>query len=202
VHYYQNNTDREKQLTRDFVSVHQAELCRALDLHQGDKVVVEMQKSRFARAGDVDIALWKNPYAENETFIAVEVKCLFLDSQGNFKSEKALKHNKQIRLLEDEGWDYVYFFDFIVTEPAIGWFHPQAFAGHDKYAKKVESAACGHLVFQINSVAHKPESMAGSISCKTLQLSQRLATTEKRERIKSAFISIDFGAGALYVDAG
>jgi hypothetical protein len=100
MHYYEDPEGREKKLTRDFVDIHQAELCRALDLHSGDKIVVELQKRRYGRFGDADIAVWKNPRSENEKFIGVEVKCLFLNSEGRFKSEKVSKHRKQIRALE------------------------------------------------------------------------------------------------------
>ena len=113
--------------------------------------------------------VWRNPGLEGESVIAVEVKVMFLNGKGNFKSKKALKHNKQIKALEKEGWDYVYFFDFIVVEPSESWFHEQAFEGFDKYDKTVKSNICGHVVFQINSVKHKPEPLAGSISYKVIK---------------------------------
>ena len=186
MHYYEDLQNREKTLTRDFVSTHLRELYSVLDLKYGDLVVVELQKHRYRKDGDVDIAVWKNPGSQNEEIIAIEVKVIFLDKDGSFKSEKLVKHNKQINALIKEGWDYVWFFDFIVNMPSQGWFHPQAFDGHDNYRKSVDAAACGHVVFQINSVAHKPESMAGSISKNELRVATKNAKQENREILLNA----------------
>ncbi len=201
MHYYEDPQFRERKLTRDFVDIHQGTLCQILGLHIGDKIVVEFQKERYGASGDVDIAVWKNPNSKNEAFIGVEVKCLFLDEEGQLKSEKLLKHNKQIRALEKEGWDYAYFFDFIVTKPANGWFHPQAFEGHDNYRKTVESKHYGHVVFQINAVVGKPESMAGSISPKVLQEAKKLELRSGRQQIREAFKKIDFSSLPIVLDS-
>jgi hypothetical protein len=201
MHYYEDPQSREKKLTRDFVYIHQSTLCQVLGLSQGDKVVVEFQKSRYGASGDVDIAVWKNPNSENEKLIGIEVKSLFLEEVGEFKSEKLLKHNKQIKALEKEGWDYVYLFDFIVTKPASGWFHPQAFEGYDNYRKTVESEKYGHVVFQINAIAGKPESMAGSISHKILQEAKAHKAKDGRLKIVEAFKSFDFSSSSVIVDS-
>jgi len=99
MHYYEDRQSREKKLTRDFVDINQSILCQVLGLSQGDKVVVELQKSRYGARGDVDIAVWKNPNSENEKLIGIEVKLLILEENGKFKSEKRLKHDKQIKNL-------------------------------------------------------------------------------------------------------
>ncbi len=201
MHYYEDPQSREKKLTRDFVDIHQSTLCQVLGLSQGDKIVVELQKSRYGASGDVDIAVWKNPNSENERLIGIEVKSLFLEDGGKFKSEKLLKHNKQIKALVKEGWDCVYLFDFIVTKPASGWFHPQAFEGYDNYRKTVEGEKSGHVVFQINAVAGKPESMAGSISHKILQEAKAHGAKDGRLKIVEAFKSFDFSFSSVIVDS-
>lgn len=200
MHYYEDPQSREKKLTRDFVDIHQSTLCQALGLSQGDKVIVELQKSRYGANGDVDIAVWKNPNSANQKLIGIEVKSLFLEQGGKFKSEKLLKHNKQVKALEKEGWDYVYFFDFIVTMPANDWFHPQAFEGYDNYRKTVESKY-GHVVFQINAVAGKPESMAGSISHHVIQEAKALEAKNGRLKIVEAFKNFDFSFSSVIVDS-
>lgn len=147
---------------------------------------VEFDKKLYGAKGDVDIAVWRNPGLENESIVGVEVKVLFLNREGGFKSKKELKHNKQIKSLEKEGWDYVYFFDFIVVEPSESWLHEQAFDGFEKYDKTVKSDICGHIVFQINSVKHKPESIAGSISHRIIKSAIRNIGNKGRENIISA----------------
>lgn len=201
MHYYEDPQSREKKLTRDFVDIHQSTLCQVLGLGKNDKVVVELQKSRYGANGDVDIAIWKNPRSENEKLIGIEVKSLFLEEDGEFKSEKLLKHNKQMKALEKEGWDYVYLFDFIVTKPATGWFHPQAFEGYDNYRKAVESEKYGHVVFQINGVAWKPESMAGSISHKIIQEAKAIEAKDARLKIVEAFKRFDFSSSPVIIDS-
>ncbi|GBE00410.1 hypothetical protein BMS3Abin07_02461 [bacterium BMS3Abin07] len=169
VHYYTDNQNREHRLTRDIVTFHRWAISDVLDLSPRDKIICEFDKRRYGAEGDVDIAVWKNPGLENEATIGIEVKVIHLNKHGEFKSYKEFKHNKQIEALTNDGWDYVFFFDFIVVEPSVGWFHDQAFDGFDKYSKEVESVICGHAVFQVNSVAHKPEAEAGSISTKLIK---------------------------------
>jgi len=169
MHYYTDNQNREHRLTHDIVTFHRWAFSEILELNTSDKIICEFDKKQYGAEGDVDIVAWKNPGLENEAIIGVEVKVIHLNKQGEFKSKKEFKHNKQIRALVKDGWDYVFFFDFIVVEPSTGWFHEQAFDGFDKYSKEVESDICGHAVFQINSVEHKPEVEAGSISTKLIK---------------------------------
>ena len=186
MHYYEEHQERETQLTNDIVSFHQWAIKEVLAIGPADKIFVEFDKKLYGAKGDVDIVVWRNPGLEGESVIAVEVKVMFLNGEGNFKSKKALKHNKQIEALEKEGWDYVYFFDFIVVEPSESWFHEQAFEGFDKYDKTVKSNICGHVVFQINSVKHKPESLAGSISYKVIKSASLNLGNNGRAKIISA----------------
>lgn len=200
MHYYKDPQNREKRLTRDFVGIHIGELCRALALSGDDKIVVELQKERYGRRGEIDLAIWKNPGTAQENLIAVEIKVIVLEYDDSFSSEKWDKHNKQLNRCVEEGWDYVCFFDFIVTRPAAGWLHPQSFAGYDNYTKTVEAEICGHMVFQINSVAHKPESMAGSISWKKLRGAAKNQRIEHRDALVGAMNTISF-CGPVFVDS-
>lgn len=181
--------------------MHQRLLCSLLGLKRGDKVVIEFQKKKYGRSGDVDIAAWINPNTEDERIIGVEVKSLFLNADGVFKSEKLLKHNKQLNALEKEGWDAVYFFDFIVSSPANGWLHPQVFEGYENYRKVVESMNHGHVVFFISSVAGKPESVAGGISHEVLQEAMPLSQKPDRIKILEALKKIDFSSSPIVVDS-
>ena len=124
MHYYKDPQNREKRLTRDFVGIHIGELYRALALSGDDKIVVELQKERYGRRGEIDLAIWKNPGTAQENLIAIEIKVIVLEDDDSFSSEKRDKHNKQLNRCVEEGWDYVWFFDFIVTKPAAGWLHP------------------------------------------------------------------------------
>jgi hypothetical protein len=139
MHYYEEHQERETKLTKDIVSLHQWAIREVLAIVPADKIFVEFDKKSYGAEGDVDIVVWRNPGIEGESVIAVEVKVMFLNGEGNFKSKKEFKHNKQIKALEKEGWDYVYFFDFIVVEPSESWFHEQAFEGFEKYDKTVKS---------------------------------------------------------------
>ena len=186
MHYYEEHQERETKLTNDIVRFHQWAIKDVLAIGPADQIFVEFDKKSYGAKGDVDIVVWKNPGLEGESVVAVEIKVLFLNLDGSFKSKKEFKHNKQIEALEKEGWDYVYFFDFIVVEPSEGWFHEQAFDGFEKYDKTVKSNICGHVVFQINSVKHKPESLAGSISHKVLKSASQNSGNNGREKIISA----------------
>ena len=189
MHYYEEHQERETKLTNDIVTFHRWAISDVLGVGPTDKILVEFSKESYGANGDVDIVVWRNPGLKSESVIAVEVKVVFLNRDGNFKSKKEFKHNKQIGLLEKEGWDYVYFFDFIVVEPSDCWFHEQAFDGFEKYDKTVNSKVCGHVVFQINSVRHKPESMAGSISYKVLKQACQNPENKGRSKIISALRS-------------
>jgi len=186
MHYYTDNQDREHRLTNDLVTVHRWAFDDVIELGPLDKIICEFDKSLYGAEGDVDIAVWKNPGLEDEAIIGVEVKVMHLNKQGEFKSKKEYKHNKQIKALIKDGWDYVFFFDFIVVEPSVDWFHEQAFDGFDRYSKEVESGICGHAVFQVNSVAHKPEAEAGSISKKLIKAASRNFNNSGRAAILKA----------------
>ncbi len=73
-----------------------------------------------------------------------------------------------------------------MVEPSSGWFHEQAFEGFDKYTKEVESDICGHAVFQVNSVAHKPEVEAGSISSMLIKAASPNLNNPRRKIILKA----------------
>ena len=186
MHYYEEHQERETKLTNDIVRFHQWAIKDVLAIGPADQIFVEFDKKSYGAKGDVDIVVWKNPGLEGESVVAVEIKVLFLNLDGSFKSKKEFKHNKQIEALEKEGWDYVYFFDFIVVEPSEGWFHEQAFDGFEKYDKTVKSNICGHVVFQINSVKHKPESWAGSIPHKVIKSASPNSGNKGRAKIISA----------------
>ena len=96
MHYYEEHQERETQLTNDIVSFHQWAIKEVLAIGPADKIFVEFDKKLYGAKGDVDIVVWRNPGLEGESVIAVEVKVMFLNGEGNFKSKKALKHNKQI----------------------------------------------------------------------------------------------------------
>ena len=186
MHYYKDNQDREHRLTHDVAAFHRWAISDVLTLSRSDKLFCEFDKQKYGSNGDVDIAVWQNPGEESEVTIGVEVKVIHLNKNGEFKSEKKFKHNKQIDALIKDGWDYVFFFDFIVVEPSNSWFHEQAFDGFDKYSKEVKSDICGHAVFQINSVAHKPESEAGSISSRLIKKPSRNINDLGREKVLAA----------------
>jgi hypothetical protein len=161
MYYYQNHNKWEKKLTRDIVTNHKHILEEALNLGYADKIIVEFQKNRYQKHGDVDLAILKNAGSGTQDIIAAEIKVIHLNEKGGWESEKIGKHNKQINALIKEGWDYVYFFDFIVTKEEPNFIHSQSFDGFDRYRKNVEHPACGHIVFQIENVfGVKPKRMS------------------------------------------
>jgi len=186
MHYYADNQNREHRLTHDICRFNLWAIAGILKLGPHDKIICELDKQRYGAIGDVDIAAWKNPGQMHEAIIGVEVKVIHLDKTGEFKSKKEFKHNKQLNNLVKEGWDYVYFFDFIVVEPSESWFHEQSFDGFEKYTKEVNCQSCGHAIFQVNSVAHKPEVQAGSISAILLKEAMRNLNNSGRGKILEA----------------
>jgi len=94
----------------------------------------------------------------------------------------------------------VYLFDFIVTKPASGWFPLQPFEGFVNYRKTVESEKYGHVVFQINAVAGKPESMGASIGHIIYQEAKLLETKVSRHKIVEAFKTFNFSVLSVIVD--
>lgn len=170
-HFKDHQQERERHVTATFArdGVLHSQLAEAIGIEGSYWLTTEFDKSKYGCKGDVDIAFVENPGGPQEAIYAVEVKVIYLDPLGQFKSEKKEKHHKQIKLLETEGWNKVFLLDVIVTAPAETWFHPQAFEGFDKYRKAMRSKNAGHIVMQVNSVAHIPETSAGSVSTKVLQ---------------------------------
>lgn len=167
MHFRDDTQQREHRVTVALTErgpLHDS-LVQALGINRPYWVTAELDKSTYGRRGDVDLAFLINPGTRGERLYALEIKVAYFDADGIFKSEKKNKHHTQLRLLQDEGWHKVYLLDVIVTAPAMDWWHPQAAEGSRKLTKKVEGDVCGHLVMQINAVAHKPETEAGSVSC-------------------------------------
>jgi len=153
-----------------------ASLVRTLRIDKPYWVTAEFDKAAYGRKGDVDLAFLIDPGKRHERLYALEVKVAYLDTSGILKSEKKNKHHKQLRLLCNEGWHKVYLLDVIVTAPATNWWHCQAGEAAQKLRKTIDDNVCGHLVMQINAVAHKPETEAGSVSCEM----KRPATYQRR----------------------
>ncbi len=186
IHYYIDNQNREHRLTQDIVRYHPWVFSDVLCLTPSDKNFCEFDKCRYGAEGDVDIVVWRNPGSESEEIIGIEVKVIHLNKEGEFRSKKEFKHNKQIKALVRDGWDYVFFFDFIVVSPSDSWFHEQAFDGFDNYSKRVECDICGHAIFQINSVSHKPEAEAGSVSTRIIKDASKNLNNPGRDEILRA----------------
>jgi len=166
MHFKNETQQREHRVTEMLASPGflQMDLLRELRIESPPLIACELDKSLYARNGDVDLVFATGWNTGAERLYAIEVKVMVLDGGGHFRSEKLNKHNKQLELLRNEGWHYVYLLDVIVTQPAQGWFHPQAFEGFDNYRKEVGDQCVGHIVLQINAVAHKPETEAGSFA--------------------------------------
>ncbi len=174
MHFKDSQQDRERRVTAALAwggALHDS-LVRAIGIKGMYWMTTEFDKSKYGRRGDVDIVFVTNPGKRGEAIYAVEVKVMYLRPEGQFQSEKKEKHHKQIALLEQEGWHRVFLLDVIVTAPASTWWHPQAFEGFDKFGKSVKSANAGHIVMQVNSVAHKPETDAGAVSVKVIKPSR------------------------------
>lgn len=176
MHFEDRKQDREHKVTTALASpgpLHTS-LIQALDINRPYWMTTEFDKKKYGRTGDVDIAFVTNPGMRGEAVYAIEVKVMHLTSMGRFQSEKMEKHHKQLDLLEEEGWNRVFLLDVIVTTPTNTWLHPQAFDGYEKFRKKVNGPNVGHIIMQVNSVAHKPETEAGAVSFKILQRSRFL----------------------------
>ena len=167
MHFREDTQTREHRVTQALVSPGplQYELMSSLELNGTCVLIPELDKATYGKIGDVDIAIICNLGQREETICGIEVKVMHLTSDGRFKSKKEGKHVKQIRQLEEEGWDRIYLLDVIVTDPAQGWLHSQSIDGIANFEKECGGTIAGHLVMQINSVAHKPETDAGSASC-------------------------------------
>lgn len=200
MYYYQNHNNWEKKLTRDIVTSHKYILEKALTLDCADKIIVEFQKNRYQKYGDVDLAILKSASSGTQDIIAVELKVIHLNEKGEWESEKREKHNKQINALIKEGWDYVYFFDFIVTKEEPNFIHSQSFNGFDRYRKNVEHQACGHIVFQINPVDGKSEESAGSISFEEIHKPIKNEAPGVKSKIIQAISAIDFQGSSVFID--
>lgn len=176
MHFKDLQQDREHKITAALASfgpLH-ASLIEALDINPPYWMTTEFDKTKYGRKGDVDIALVTNLGGRGEAVWAIEVKVMHLTSMGHFQSEKLEKHHKQLAILAGEGWDRVILLDVIVTDPANTWWHSQDFEGYDNFKKKVNYPNVGHIVMQVNSIAHKPETEAGSVSFRVLQRSLSL----------------------------
>ncbi len=187
LHYFEDPQRRESLLVEDVARHHWPFVGQVLGLpFQRQSLFTHLPKALYQKDGDVDIAVWNDPRTEKELLIAIEVKTLHLRRDGELKSQKPLKHEKQLLQLQEEGWDYVWLFDFIVTEPEAGWFHSQSFDGFDKHSKHV-APGFGHAVFQINAVQGRPEADAGSLPQKVLAYPERIVLPSKREELLNVF---------------
>lgn len=166
MHFRNETQQRERRVTEALASPGflQMDLLRELRIESPPLIARELDKSLYGRNGDVDLVFATGWNTDAERLYAVEVKVMVLDGGGHFRSEKLNKHNKQLQQLRGEGWHYVYLLDVIVTQPAQSWFHPNAFEGFDNYRKEVIDQCVGHIVLQINAIAHKPETEAGSFA--------------------------------------
>lgn len=190
VHYFEDPQSRERKLTHDVVQYHWSQVAQAMGLNVPHQVFVELDKKLYGTIGDVDYAIWVQPNTSCECLIGIEVKTTYLQRDGTLKAQKKEKHQKQIQRLQQEGWDYIWLLDFIVTEPAHDWRHPQSFDGFHKY-EKVAGPSIGHIVFQINSIMGRPESEAGSISQKVLAAAERQPSQASHNTLLSAFYNAD-----------
>ena len=171
MHFRDETQLREHRVTEALASPGflQTDLLRELRIESHPCIARELDKSLYGRRGDVDLVIATGWNTVAEKLYAIEVKVMVLDGDGRFRSEKRNKHSKQLDLLRDEGWHYVYLLDVIVTHPAQGWLHPQAFHGFNNFQKEVEDQHIGHIVLQINAVDHKPETDAGSFTFHQIQ---------------------------------
>src|SRR5262245_139666 len=99
MYYYENRNEWEKKLTRDFVTNHESTLNRALNLTCTDKIIVGLQKNKYGKDGDVDLAILRNTDTGVRELIAVEIKVIHLNEKNEWESEKLDKHNKQVNQL-------------------------------------------------------------------------------------------------------
>jgi hypothetical protein len=199
MHYYEDPQKREQKLTLDIVQTYWRYVADILKLDHDCRILIQMPKSMYAAKGDVDIAVWSHPNSESEALIAVEIKTMHLDKEGKLKSQKLNRHEKQLRNLEKDGWDYVWLFDFIVTEPVEGWWHPQAFDGYTKHKKIVGTEFYGHAVFQVNSVSGRSECEAGSISYQVLCQASELSRKPHRANLMRVFQKLDFENNSVII---
>ena len=108
MHYYEEHQERETKLTNDIVRIHQWTISEVLAIGHADKIFVEFDKKSYGAEGDVDIVVWKSPGLEDEFVIAVEVKVMFLNSEGNFKSKKNLSTTSKLKLSKKkDGTTYI-----------------------------------------------------------------------------------------------
>jgi hypothetical protein len=186
MHYFEDAQNRERMLVEDLARYHWMDIQRILGIEHEHRFVIHMDKRCYGAVGDVDIGIWVAPDTPDEQLIAIEVKTQFLCSDGLLRSQKREKHRKQLENLKRDGWDYVWLFDVIVTEPALDWWHPQAFDGFDQHARVVDDGY-GHCRLQINAVHGRPESEAGSIGQERLKVPWRLPAVPARQKIVRAF---------------
>ncbi|HEY4611671.1 MAG TPA: hypothetical protein VII11_01670 [Bacteroidota bacterium] len=162
MYYYQDRANWESNLTREFVALHDHQLDEIFNLDRRDRIFVELNKKRYGKFGDADSAILKTTPSGQEC-IAIEIKVLHFNKSDEWKSEKRNKHHTPLERLVSEGWHYVYFFDFIVTEEHDSHFHPQTFEAYDRYTKIVQNDIVGHWVFEINPVIGKSERMPAEL---------------------------------------
>lgn len=188
MHYFEDPQKRERHVTRDIVHTYLSPIAMALELTGEGIPLLEVQKSVYGAKGDVDLLIYYEPGKESESLIACEIKTSYLKSNGELKSAKANKRRTKTQLdnLRKDGFDYVWLLEFIVTEPAHGWFHPQAGEGLLIDTVTVEDAEFGHAKFQISAVSGRPEAEAGGISSRLVQKASRLPRSHKRENIIQA----------------
>lgn len=184
IHYFEDPQNRERKLTRDIAQIHLSTIALALELVGKGVPMFEIPKQLYGAQGDVDLLIFYEPDSEKEALVACEIKTIHLTRSGELKSVKAKKSNKQLENLRRDGFDYIWLLEFIVTEPAGSWFHPQAGDALFQETAKIANPSFGHAKFQIGAVAEKPESDAGSIGWKVVRPAVRQPVTDNRARLR------------------
>ncbi len=168
--YFQESQTREFRLS-EFVSKYLAEFVKAkLDIKGDTFTILELNKERYSKKGDVDIAFLEFKKTNNYQIInthAIEIKtCVYERKTKKFKSIKAKKHLKQIKNLVNEGWENVYLLDILITEPLDKPYEPSekvSLEMQENFDKEIGIENCGHLI--LTWISYTKDGMDAGGSC-------------------------------------
>lgn len=186
MYYFEDSQSREHNVTRDIAQTYLSTVLKELELSGKVIPMFEVQKLIYGAKGDVDLLLYYEPDTETESLlVACEIKTIHLTSDGQLKSVKAKKRKTKIQLanLQEDGFDYVWLLEFIVTEPANSWFHPYAGDALFMETTTLENSNIGHAKFQISAIAGKLEADGGSIARRVIQKANRLPRRPQWENL-------------------
>lgn len=207
--------NRESILAKMFMQNHAQELTSRLNISRAWWAILQYDKSRYQRHGDVDILfgcmlvdsmgdiIWPPPC---DYLIACEVKCSYYsDDKNELKAtKKSPQKNRDIRLQLDDhkldGYNQIILIDMITHAPETSsnpWI--DAVFKSDKSrnlaqefldSRNLANSDYGHFLFLHTPIYGRQEGTAGSTTCEWKKMPREICESGVNDNVKRSLIEL------------